>query len=54
MTTSTQNIASLVRAEKAPFSLASFVAAIFMVDLRDALAAKDSEQQDDAAYTYGL
>jgi len=54
MTTATQNLTSLVRAEKAPMSLASFVAAILMVDLREAVAAKGNNQQADAAFAYGL
>jgi len=54
MTTATQNLASFDRAEKAPFSLASFVAAIHMVDLREALAAQTNSQQADAAFAYGL
>jgi hypothetical protein len=36
------------------FSLASFVAALFMVDLREKLDAETSGDKSDAAYTYGL
>ena len=54
MTTATQNLTSLVRAEKAPMSLASFVATILMVDLRETLATQANSQQADAAFAYGL
>jgi hypothetical protein len=36
------------------FSLASFVAALFMVKLREKLDAETSGDKSDAAYTYGL
>ena len=36
------------------FSLASFVAALFMVDLREKLDADTTGEKSDAAYAYGL
>jgi len=56
MTTATQNLSSFSsadRAQKAPLSLAAVIAAVFMVDLRESLAARDSAQAD-AAFAYGL
>jgi hypothetical protein len=56
MTTANQTYSSFVRAEKeqkAPLTLATVLAAIFMVDLRESLAAGTSDQIA-SAYAYGL
>lgn len=56
MTTATQNLSSFSsanKAQKAPFSLAAVIAAVFMVDLRESLASGNSAQAD-AAFSYGL
>ena len=56
MNTANQTYSSFDRAEKAkqaPLTLAAVLAAIFMVDLRQSLAAKSTDQGA-AAYAYGL
>jgi hypothetical protein len=56
MTTANQTYSSFDRAEKsekAPLTLAAVLAAVFMVDLRESLAAKSADQGA-AAYAYGL
>jgi hypothetical protein len=40
--------------KKAPFSLASIVAALFMVNLRESLDAATAGDKSDAAFVYGL
>jgi hypothetical protein len=42
------------QAKKARFSLASLVAALFMVNLRESLDAATSGDKSDAAFAYGL
>lgn len=56
MNTATRT-ASFFQAEKtrkAPLTLAAIVAALFMVDLRESLAAQSGADKSDAAFTYGL
>lgn len=56
MNTATRT-ASFFQAEetqKAPLTLAAIVAALFMVDLRESLAAQGSADKSDAAFAYGL
>ncbi|MDB5759791.1 MAG: hypothetical protein JWM30_3080 [Burkholderia sp.] len=56
MTTANQTYSSFDRAEKSekvPLTLAAVLAAVFMVDLRESLAAKSADQGA-AAYAYGL
>ena len=57
MTTATQNftsVSAVKKPQKAPLTLAAVIAAVFMVDLRESLAAKSSADQSDAALVYGL
>ena len=56
MTTATRNPSffQAEQAQKAPLTLAAIVAAVFMVDLRESLAAKSSADQSDAVFTCGL
>ena len=56
MNTANQTYSSFDRAEKAqqaPWTLVTVLAAVFMVDLRQSLAAKNADQGA-AAYAYGL
>ncbi len=56
MNTANQTYSSFVRAEKeqkAPLTLATVLAAIFMVDLRESLAVESGDQTA-SAYAYGL
>ena len=55
MSTLTATTAHAIDAENtAPFTLAGFLAALFMVDLRDSLAADTKADASDAAYTWGM
>jgi len=56
MTTATRT-ASFFQAEetkKAPLTLAAIIAAVFMVDLRESLAAQSSADESNAGFAYGL
>ena len=55
MTTATRNSSyfNARRGQKAPLSLAGFIAAIFMVNLRESLDARSGDTSD-AAFSYGL
>ena len=54
MSTLTATTAAIHAEKAAPFTLAGFVAALFMVDLRDSLAADTKADEADAAYTWGM
>ena len=56
MTTATQNSSffQAEKAQKAPFTLAAVIAAVFMVNLRESLDAATGGDKSDAAFTYGL
>jgi hypothetical protein len=57
MTTATQNFsayATAEKAQKAPLTLATVIAAVFMVNLRESLATETSADKSDAAFAYGL
>jgi hypothetical protein len=55
MTTATRNSSyfNARKVQKAPLSVAGFIAAIFMVNLRESLDAKSGDTSD-AAFGYGL
>jgi len=42
------------QSQKAGLSLAAIIAAVFMVDLRESLAATSAADKSDAAFAYGL
>ena len=55
MSTFTATTANLTHADTAPsFTLAGFIAALFMVNLRETLDADTQADAADAAYTWGM
>ena len=55
MSTLTATTAQLAPADKAaPFTFAGFIAALFMVNLRESLDADTQGNSADAAYTWGM
>jgi hypothetical protein len=56
MSTLTTNVSAHTNSGKTPepFSLASFIAALFAVELREELDAKTGGDKSDAAFTWGM